>query len=539
MKEHTEYEQNVRLELVRRLKKEFRGLRMLEFGSGNGELARHLEKMGNQVTAVEAFQFAFDKIACTQKIHGTALSLPFIRDSFDCFTSVDVLEHLTENDVRIVIREAARLAKSIFVSVCTRPSGLLGPNGENLHLTVRPDSWWKQEFEKYFTVLTSPGYGVGQLVLEGKRKANYFMSLCDFGGVQNAEVAKQNDFYLNLFTQSNDWSQAKPNEDDSARWQQIEPLVKEIARSGSSAESRSAFRILDLGCGRGWLTNLLSQFGTAEGVEPVSSVIEHARSLFPNLQFTAGDAKTILSREDFSSYDLVVSSEVIEHVTDKVAFAADLKRLLKPDGHLILTTPRGESLNEWTFLFGDPSQPVEEWMTEPQLKEVFTEAGFRVCAHQRVWFNISERKFTDASSVETSDNLIAIDQIWKFQLSEEAKVETESPAQILSQFHFASRAAAEFALKKLPDHPALLTAHGTALAELGELELARLAAIQAVALHPDFLPARELFVKILRQLGREGEAQLHEARVRKMREKISTATQANRFSFLDHLAEAH
>jgi len=532
--EHADYDQNVGLELVRRLKMDFRGLSMIEFGSGNGDLARHLEKSGNHVTAVEASQFAFAKIACTKKIHGTALALPLIEDSFDCFISVDVLEHLTENDCRIVIREAARLAKGIFVSVSTRPSGLLGPDGENLHLTVQPTAWWAREFEKYFTVRTSPGYGDGQLVIEGKRKGDYLLSLCDSAPMDDASLQKQNEFYNNLFTRSDGWSAAQPNEDEAARWGQIEPMVRELAQA-----SPTPLRILDLGCGRGWLTNLLSAYGQIEGVEPVAMVVEHARTLSPDLQFTAGYADAILDRESFAPYDLVVSSEVIEHVTDKPVFVAALKRLLTPGGHLILTTPRGEALLEWTRLFGDPSQPVEDWMTEAQLSEVCLENGFGKSTLNRVWFDIAKREFQDATCLETCDNPIAIYQVWKFQSIDVAElVPSASREQILAEFHGSFRVAAESALAKLPDNPLLLTARGTALLGLGEAELSRRVAVEATALHPNFIPARELCARALRQLGREQEARIHETRAAAMREKSGGAGQQNEFVFLEYLSVA-
>ena len=486
--EHSAYDQNVGLELVRWCKKDFRGLAMLEFGSGNGQLAAHLEKSGNNVTAIEASRFAFEKIPCAKKIHGTALSLPLLQQCFDCFISVDVLEHLTENDCRLVIREAARLAKSIFVSVSTRPSGLLGPNGENLHLTVKPTAWWTQQFEKFFTVRTFPGYGNGQLVIEGKRKASCILNLEALTSDQT-DAERQNEFYLNLFTKGDAWALATPNEDEAARWQQIESLVRSIVTRAETPDSTMAgkkpdkmtgevprpasFRILDLGCGRGWLTHLLSTYGQAEGVEPVASVIEHARRLFPALQFTAGNAETILQRENFTPYDLVVSSEVIEHVTDKPAFAKDLKRLLKPDGHLILTTPRGEALHEWTRMFGDPSQPVEDWMTEPQVKNVFSQSGFRSLEQKRVWFDTVRRFFTDGAGVTSLENFVAIYQVWSFQSVESPDPESGSATNVLTTYHAQCRAAAERALEKLPAHPALLTARGNALLELGEFELAR------------------------------------------------------------------
>jgi cyclopropane fatty-acyl-phospholipid synthase-like methyltransferase len=160
----------VGLELTRRLDRTFRGQKIVEFGAGNGDLSHHLESMGNEVTAIEVSSEAFAKIHCTRKILGDAFTLAELDESFDTFASVDVLEHLTENDIQLVLREAGRLADNLYLSVSTRLSGLLGPKGENLHLTVRSSDWWMEQVGRYFDVRISNGYGTGQIVLEGKRK---------------------------------------------------------------------------------------------------------------------------------------------------------------------------------------------------------------------------------------------------------------------------------------------------------------------------------------------------------------------------------
>ena len=73
----------------------------------------------------------------------------------------------------------------------------------------------------------------------------------------------------------------------------------------------------------------------------------------------------MLSRPDFAPFDVVLCSEVIEHVPhpQKPEFVNQLARLLTPDGYLILTTPRGDVWEEWRRI-APPNQPVEDWVTE-------------------------------------------------------------------------------------------------------------------------------------------------------------------------------
>ncbi|NGZ02945.1 MAG: hypothetical protein CV090_07845, partial [Nitrospira sp. WS238] len=121
-------------------------------------------------------------------------------------------------------------------------------------------------------------------------------------------------FYVNLFVNAPAWSTPHPNADEAARWSKIASFLEFILRRIRHQEPNKVLRILDVGCGRGWLTNLVSMYGTCEGVEPVAEVVAHARRLFPHLRFEAGTADQVLARPDFAPYDVVVTSEVLEHV---------------------------------------------------------------------------------------------------------------------------------------------------------------------------------------------------------------------------------
>lgn len=142
-------------------------------------------------------------------------------------------------------------------------------------------------------------------------------------------------------------------------------------------------RILDVGCGRGWLTRLASNYGQCDGVEPAKEVVEHARSFFPDLHFTVGHAADVIREPTFQSYDIVITSEVIEHVLEKEQFVSDVKRCLKPGGYVILTTPRAELFWLWKHLYR-VNQPIEDWMTERALRSLFEQQGFCALSHDRL-----------------------------------------------------------------------------------------------------------------------------------------------------------
>jgi len=225
-------------------------------------------------------------------------------------------------------------------------------------------------------------------------------------------------FYVNLFVNAPAWSTPHPNADEASRWSKIAAFLEYILRRVRQKEPNRQLRILDVGCGRGWLTHLAAGYGTCEGIEPVAGVIDWARKLFPHLRFEAGTAESVLRRPDFGPYDVVLTSEVIEHIPhgQKEAFLAQLAQLLKPDGYLILTTPRGELWEQWKTI-SPPNQPVEDWVTEDQLRALFVSQGFSELGLERVHVEPSSLRYVPAPTPADlrSMNLLPIYQVWVCQ----------------------------------------------------------------------------------------------------------------------------
>ena len=148
--------------------------------------------------------------------------------------------------------------------------------------------------------------------------------------------------FYESFWRSARWGAAEPNEDERSRLAAITDLL-----TGCDVGERP--RILDLGCGRGWLSRALAARGEILGADVTAAAVERARELFPGLRFERADVEGLLASCGEASFDLVVSSEVLEHVGDgdKPAFLRGVHRLLRPGGHAILTTPRGELWPAW------------------------------------------------------------------------------------------------------------------------------------------------------------------------------------------------
>jgi 2-polyprenyl-3-methyl-5-hydroxy-6-metoxy-1,4-benzoquinol methylase len=118
----------------------------------------------------------------------------------------------------------------------------------------------------------------------------------------------------------------------------ISPLLEMLAKKKSSSTSK--LRVLDLGCGNGSFSNLIAQQGyEVVGVEESQSGVKVAQLNFPDCHFIQASISALPYTELENSFDIVFSSEVIEHLLYPRELLIDAKRCLKPNGILIITTP--------------------------------------------------------------------------------------------------------------------------------------------------------------------------------------------------------
>ena len=109
--------------------------------------------------------------------------------------------------------------------------------------------------------------------------------------------------------------------------------------------------VLDVASGEGYGAALIAQVARSViGVELDHAAVQAARLEFqkPNLKFEQGDARAIpLGNE---SVDVVVSFETLEHLAEHEQFLLELRRVLRPGGMLIISTPDSS-------VYSAPGQP--------------------------------------------------------------------------------------------------------------------------------------------------------------------------------------
>ncbi|MEW5975179.1 MAG: methyltransferase domain-containing protein [Acidobacteriota bacterium] len=117
-------------------------------------------------------------------------------------------------------------------------------------------------------------------------------------------------------------------------------LNEHVARYNFSCPLVSGAAVLDLGCGTGYGTALLSRYASrVSGLDLSPEAIHFARVHFsaPNADYVVGDAAALGYRTD--CFDAVVCFEVIEHLWNQQSLLEEVKRVLKPGGVLIISTP--------------------------------------------------------------------------------------------------------------------------------------------------------------------------------------------------------
>jgi SAM-dependent methyltransferase len=110
---------------------------ILDYGCGKGTLAETL-----RVGGLEAAEY-------DPAIAGkNARPLPA-----ELVVCTDVLEHVEPFLLANVVSELMRVTQRLlFVAISTRPSGRLLSNGENAHLVIKGDKWWRQQFANRFAI---------------------------------------------------------------------------------------------------------------------------------------------------------------------------------------------------------------------------------------------------------------------------------------------------------------------------------------------------------------------------------------------------
>jgi len=144
-------------------------------------------------------------------------------------------------------------------------------------------------------------------------------------------------------------------------------------------------KVLDAGCGNGANAGKLAEMGYhVTGIDLAEDGIMIARKAYPDVQFEVASVYDDL-HPIIDEVDVVVSSEVIEHLYSPQRYLDNMMSIIRPGGYIILTTPYHGYLKNLAlslFNYWDHHHMVDQegehikFFSEKSLSRMLREAGF-------------------------------------------------------------------------------------------------------------------------------------------------------------------
>jgi hypothetical protein len=133
---------------------------VLDYGCGRGTLKPALREVFQDMIVHEYDPGVRGK---------TAVPLPY----YDYVVCTDVLEHVEEDKIDIVLEHIQKLAVAgVFFVIVFTPCKSSLPDGRNTHILQRPRSWWDKKISHHFDKTWKWTYheeGSGRVVMSGQR----------------------------------------------------------------------------------------------------------------------------------------------------------------------------------------------------------------------------------------------------------------------------------------------------------------------------------------------------------------------------------
>ncbi len=313
--------------------------KVLEIGSTHSGLVEELLEQG--VNAFGFYDFRFNQEINKSKLsdrikNGNITSLPFENEEFDTIVSVGALEKYDYQDVDAVLMELNRVVKKYFLlQIDTIGNGAI----------EKDRHWWeKKSFE------------------HGFRKHPAYYRLCPYESL-NEEPAK---IFILLEKIPQPAIEKYSIEELNKQRVLHMDMLREIGRRGDAhciryqkaAEFvRPGDTVLDLACGLGYGSHIIYHNSLAKrviGMDLSESGIEYAQHNYQvegRVEFQLADAQNIENLPD-NSVDFITTFETIEHLPEPKKYLAELERVLRPSGRMLICAP-----NDWSDETGEDPNP--------------------------------------------------------------------------------------------------------------------------------------------------------------------------------------
>ncbi|WP_217526986.1 class I SAM-dependent methyltransferase [Vibrio cholerae] len=313
--------------------------KVLEIGCANSGLVEELLNKG--VNAFGFFDFKLNQVPNKSNLsgrfkNGSITSLPFENEEFDTVISAGAIEKCDYQDIGTVFSELNRVVKKyLFLQIDTIGNGTIEKNRH----------WWENKTFEY-----------------GFRKHPAYYRLCPYESL-NEEPTKI--FVLLEKIPQPAIEKYSIEELNKQRVLHMD-MLREIGRRGDAhcirylkaAEFvRPGDTVLDLACGLGYGSHIIYHNSLAKrviGMDLSESGIEYAQYNYQiegRIEFQLADAQNIENLPD-NSVDFITTFETIEHLPEPKKYLAELERVLRPSGRMLICAP-----NDWADETGEDPNP--------------------------------------------------------------------------------------------------------------------------------------------------------------------------------------
>lgn len=197
----------------------------------------------------------------------------------------------------------------------------------------------------------------------------------------NQEIAKANPWYVSY--QLENLQNPHQVRTIKERWKFIGKIIDKIQNA-----VHRPLRILDAGCGDGINLAMLTQIPTAEifAIDYNPIRVERVKENFPDVKISQQDMTNLNMKE--KDFDIILCSQVLEHIPNDIDALFQLKNILAPEGILLVGVP-----NEGCFLARIRNHILEPYIsrttdhvhfyTEKELLKKFKSTG--LCILDRLY----------------------------------------------------------------------------------------------------------------------------------------------------------
>ncbi len=193
----------------------------------------------------------------------------------------------------------------------------------------------------------------------------------------------------------------------------------QFGRDAKALDSLKGLRILDIGCGGGIVSEPLARLGAnVVGIDPANENVEAAKLHMVNSGLSI-DYRTMTVEalaDSNETFDIIVASEVVEHVADLDFFVHRAAEMVKPGGLMIVTTIN-RTLKSFTLAIVGAEYilrwlPIgthrwEKFVTPDELENAIEAGGLQVIEESGIMYDLLHDQWRRSNDMDVNYMLAA------------------------------------------------------------------------------------------------------------------------------------